>query len=122
MFRILFLTVKSTILSAGLIVSAVLAMSVLARADYGAQAFAQGITPKTHLEEGIKALKADDNKGALMHLDAADKGLTSASDQSAKMHLDQGIQALKKGDNQGALMQLGTADQARWQRRIKIII
>jgi hypothetical protein len=29
-----------------------------------------------HLDEGIKALKANDNQGALMHLDAADKALS----------------------------------------------
>jgi hypothetical protein len=28
-----------------------------------------------HLDEGIKALKAGDNQGALMHLDIADKAL-----------------------------------------------
>ena len=67
-----------------------------------------------HLDEGIKALKANDNQGALMHLNEADKGLassSSSSDQSAKMHLDEGIKALKGGDQQGALMHLA-ADQA----------
>jgi hypothetical protein len=105
--------IKNTILSASLLLlSAVLAVSVLAKADFGAPAFAQGMTPKMHLEEGIKALKAGDNQGALMHLGAADQGLSSSSDQSAKMHLDEGIKALKAGDNQGALMHLGIADQA----------
>jgi hypothetical protein len=65
-----------------------------------------------HLEEGRKALKNGDNQGAMMHPNAADQGLTSASDQSAKMHLDQGIQALKNGDNQGAMMHPNAADQA----------
>ena len=55
--------------------SALLAASVLVKADFGAPTFAQGITPKTHLEEGIKALKAGDNQGALMHLNAADQAL-----------------------------------------------
>ena len=106
------LMIKNTILSTSVLLSAVLALSVLAKADYGAPAFAQGMTPKMHLEEGIKALKAGDNQGALMHLGAADQGLSSSSDQSAKMHLDEGIKALKAGDNQGALMHLGIADQA----------
>ena len=30
---------------------------------------------KMHLDEGIKAVKAGDNQGALMHLGAADKAL-----------------------------------------------
>ena len=105
------LMIKNTVLSASLLLSAILALSVIAKSDFGTAAFAQGMTPKMHLEEGIKALKAGDNQGALMHLGAADQGLTS-SDQSAKMHLDQGISALKSGDNQGAAMHLGAADQA----------
>jgi hypothetical protein len=112
MFGMVVLMVKSTILGASLLLSAILTLSVLAKSDFGTTAFAQGMTPKLHLEEGLKALKAGDNQGALMHLGAADQGLTSPSDQSAKMHLDQGISALKAGDNQGALMHLGAADQA----------
>jgi len=112
MFGMVVLMIKNTILSASLILSAILALSVIAKSDFGTTAFAQGMTPKMHLEEGIKALKAGDNQGALMHLGAADQGLTSPSDQSAKMHLDQGISALKAGDNQGALMHVGAADQA----------
>jgi hypothetical protein len=57
-------------------------------------------------------LKAGDNQGALMHLNTAEQGLTSSSDQSAKMHLDEGIKAVKSGDQQEALMHLGVADQA----------
>src|SRR6266511_2140756 len=112
MFIMVILMIKNTILSASLILSAILALSVIAKSDFGTTAFAQGMTPKMHLEEGIKALKAGDNQGALTHLSAADQGLTSPSDQSAKMHLDQGISALKSGDNQGASMHLGAADQA----------
>jgi hypothetical protein len=67
--------IKNTILSASVLLSAVLAMSVLAKADFGAPAFAQEMTPKMHLEEGIKAVKAGDNQGALMHLSAADQAL-----------------------------------------------
>ena len=101
--------IKNTILSASIVLSTALAMSVIAKADFGTSAFAQGMTPKMHLEEGIKALKAGDTQGALMHLNAADQGL---SDQSAKMHLEQGIKALQGGDQQGALMHSGAADEA----------
>jgi hypothetical protein len=104
--------IKNTILSASVLLLAILALSLLAKADFGTPAFAQGMTPKMHLDEGIKALKAGDNQGALMHLDVAGQGLSSSSDQSAKMHLDEGIKALKAGDNQGALMHLDVADQA----------
>ena len=103
------LMTKNTILSTSVILAAVLAMSVLAKADFNTLAFAQGMTPKMHLEEGIKALKGGDTQGALMHLDAADQGI---SDQSAKMHLDEGIKAVKANDNQGALMHLDAADKA----------
>ena len=101
--------IKNTILSASIVLSTALAMSVIAKADFGTSAFAQGMTPKMHFEEGIKALKAGDTQGALMHLNAADQGL---SDQSAKMHLEQGIKALQGGDQQGALMHSGAADEA----------
>lgn len=109
MFRMVLLMIKNTVLSASAILSAVLTMSVLAKADFSTSAFAQGMTPKMHLEEGIKALKAGDNQGALTHLDAAGQDLT---DQSAKFHLDEGIKAVKSGDQQGALMHLGAADKA----------
>ena len=101
--------IKNTILTASVLLSAALAISVLAKADISAPAFAQEVTPKMHLEEGIKALKSGDTQGALMHLDEADKGI---SDQSAKMHLDEGIKALNANDNQGALMHLDAADKA----------
>ena len=101
--------IKNTILSASILLSAVLALSVLVKADFSTSAFAQGMTPQMHLEEGIKALKAGDSQGALTHLNAADQGI---SDQSAKLHLDEGIKAVKSGDQQGALMHLGVADQA----------
>jgi hypothetical protein len=67
--------VKNTILSASLIISAALTGSVLAKADFGSLAFAQGVTPKMHLDQGISALKSGDNQGALMHLNAADQVL-----------------------------------------------
>ena len=69
------LMIKNTILGASILLSTALAISVLAKTDFGAPAFAQGMTPQMHLEEGIKALKAGDNQGALMHLDLADKAL-----------------------------------------------
>jgi hypothetical protein len=109
MFIMISSIIKNTILSASVVLSAVLALSVLAKVDFGTSAFAQGMTPKMHLEEGIKALRAGDSQGALMHLSAADQVIT---DQSAKLHLDEGIKAVKSGDQQGALMHLGAADQA----------
>ena len=76
MFRSVLLMVKNTILSANILLSAALAIS---KSDFGAPAaFAQTITPKMHLEEGMKALKAGDNQGALMHLGAADDALGGA--------------------------------------------
>ena len=68
--------IKNTILSASILLSAALALSVLAKADFSSPAFAQAMTPKMHLEEGIKAVKANDKQGALMHLDIADKALS----------------------------------------------
>ena len=105
--RLVFPMVKNTILGASIVLCIALAMSVLAKADFGTPAYAQ--TPKVHLEEGIKALKTGDTQGALMHLNEADKGI---SDQSAKMHLGEGIKAVKANDNQGALMHLDAADKA----------
>ena len=66
-------------MSASVLLSAVLALSVLAKADFGPSVFAQTITPKMHLDEGIKALKANDTQGALMHLGVADKILSGGS-------------------------------------------
>jgi hypothetical protein len=42
-------------------------------------ASAQAITPKMHLDAGIQALKSGDNQGAMMHLNAAEQGLSSSS-------------------------------------------
>ncbi|MFL6315820.1 MAG: hypothetical protein ACJ73C_03645 [Nitrososphaeraceae archaeon] len=70
--------IKNTILSASVIISAILALSVLAKSDFGTPAFGEldhAMTPKMHLEEGIKALKAGDNQGALMHSGVADQAL-----------------------------------------------
>jgi hypothetical protein len=67
--------IKNTILSTSVLLSAILALSVLAKSDFGTPAFAQGMTPKMHLDEGIKALKAGDNQGALMHSGVADQAL-----------------------------------------------
>ena len=72
------LMIKNTILSASVLLSAVLALSILAKANFGPSAFAQTITPKMHLDEGIKALKANDNQGALMHLGVSDQILSGS--------------------------------------------
>ena len=72
------LMIKNTILSASVLLSAVLALSILAKANFGPSAFAQTITPKMHLDEGIKALKANDNQGALMHLGVVDQILSGS--------------------------------------------
>jgi hypothetical protein len=112
------LMIKNIIMTASIVfLSAALGFSMLAKGEFSiaSPAFAQTITPKMHLDEGIKALKSGDNQGAMMHLDAANQTLassSSASDQSAMMHLDQGIKALKSGDSQGAMMHLDAADQA----------
>jgi hypothetical protein len=45
-----FLMIKNTTLSASVFISAALAVSLLAKADLGTLAFAQGMTPKMHLE------------------------------------------------------------------------
>ena len=106
---------KYIMLGTSLLLSVALAFSMLVKADFNGipSAFAQTITPKMHLEEGIKALKNGDNQGAMMHLTAANQSLTSSpSDQSARMHLDEGVKALKNGDNQGAMMHLDAADNA----------
>ena len=71
--RLVFPMMKNTMLSASIILSTASAMSVLAKPDFGTPAFVQGVTPKMHLEKGIRALKAGDTQGALMHLDEAVK-------------------------------------------------
>ena len=57
----------------------VLALSILAVSKLAAQASAQTSTSsgKMHLDEGIKALQGGDTQGAMMHLNLADKALTS---------------------------------------------
>ena len=102
--------VMNITMSMCIVLSAVLAVAIVAKADI---AFATPLSPKVHLEEGIKALRSGDSQGALMHLSVADQGLSSSSsDQSAKMHLDEGIKAIKASDTQGAMMHLQAADQA----------
>ena len=58
-------------------------------------AFAQG---NIHLDAAAKALQSGDTKGALTHMNEADKTLTGA----AKTHLDAAISALQSGDTSGA--------------------
>ena len=70
--------IRNILLSATLL-SAALALSMLAKADLGgAPAFAQS-SAKMHLDQGIKALESGDNQGAKMHLDAADQALGGSS-------------------------------------------
>ena len=45
---------KNTILTASVFVSALLALSVLAKSDFGTHAFAQTMTPKMHLMKESK--------------------------------------------------------------------
>ena len=78
MFRVVSLMIKNIILSA-ILLSAALALSMLAKADLGgAPAFAQS-APKMHLDQGIKALDSGDTQGAKMHLNAADQALGGTS-------------------------------------------
>ena len=78
--------IKNIMLGASLLLSVALGLSIVAQTNFKVipSAYAQTITPKMHLEEGLKALKNGDNQGAMMHLNAADQGLTSASDQLQK--------------------------------------
>ena len=70
-----FLMKKNTILSVSLLLSIALGFSMLVKVDFNGtpSAFAQTITPKMHLDEGIKALKNGDNQGAMMHLNGVIK-------------------------------------------------
>ena len=78
MYRMVFPMIRNILLSATLL-SAALALSMLAKADLGgAPAFAQS-SAKMHLDQGIKALESGDNQGAKMHLDAADQALGGSS-------------------------------------------
>jgi predicted negative regulator of RcsB-dependent stress response len=58
-----------------------------------------------HLDAAMSALDAKDAKGAMIHLNEADKTLTGA----AKTHLDAAINALNSGDLDGAKMHLKLA-------------
>lgn len=76
------LMIKNIIMTASIVLlSAALGFSMLVKGELSiaSSAFAQTITPKMHLDEGIKALKSGDSQGAMMHLDAADQALGSAS-------------------------------------------
>ena len=52
MFRMIFPMIKNTILGASLFVLAAFALSLLAKADFGAHAFAQGMTQKDAFRGG----------------------------------------------------------------------
>ena len=58
-----------------------------------------------HLDAAMNALNSGDSKGALKHMDEADKTLTG----SAKTHLDAAISALNSGNLDGAKMHLKLA-------------
>jgi hypothetical protein len=45
-------------MSACIVLSAVLAVSILTKADFDSPAFATSLSPKVHLEEGIKAMSS----------------------------------------------------------------
>ena len=78
MLRIALAMMKNRILGTGIVFAGVIALSVLAKVDYGNSVFAQTVTPKMHLEEGISTLKAGNTQGALMHLNATDKVLAGS--------------------------------------------
>ena len=64
-----------------------------------------------NLDEGIKAIKADDKsagKKALLHAESALEGKSDAVD--AEKHVEAAIQALKEGDTNGAISH---AEQAK---------
>jgi hypothetical protein len=64
-----------------------------------------------NLDEGIKAIKADDKsagKKALLHAESALEGKSDSVD--AEKHVEAAIQALKEGDSNGAISQ---AQQAK---------
>ena len=119
--RLVFEIIKNGILSAGILLSVALAMSVLTKADFGTPAFAQCqidptmpnyiLTPKGNLKEAIRALNSGDNVGALFHLNEVNKGLVNPADQTAKMHIEQGMRAVKANDIQGALVHAHEADK-----------
>ena len=71
-----FLMRKNTVLCVSLLLSVALGFSILANAGFNGapSVFAQTITPKMHLEEGLKALKSGDNQGAMMHLNGSRSG------------------------------------------------
>jgi hypothetical protein len=64
-----------------------------------------------NIDEGIKAIKADDKsagKKALLHAESALEGKSDAVD--AEKHVEAAIQALKEGDTNGAISH---AEQAK---------
>jgi hypothetical protein len=68
---------RNTILSISLLLSMALGLSMFVSVNFIGTplASAQAITPKMHLDEGIKALKSGDSQGAMMHLTQADQAL-----------------------------------------------
>jgi predicted negative regulator of RcsB-dependent stress response len=85
------------------VIATVLISAIMMMMGTGSIASAQ--TKNIHLDAAMSALDAKDAKGALIHLDEADKTLTGA----AKTHLDAAIKALNSGDLDGAKMHLKLA-------------
>ena len=86
------------------ITSIIAAAVIITAVNSNPSAFAQG---NIHLDAAAKALQSGDTKGALTHMNEADKTLTGA----AKMHLDAAISALQSGDTKGASMHLQEAQK-----------
>jgi predicted negative regulator of RcsB-dependent stress response len=88
-----------------IVIPSIIAAAVIITAtNFNPIAFAQG---NIHLDAAAKALESGDTKGALTHMNEADKTLTGA----AKMHLDAAISALESGDTSGASMHLQVAQK-----------
>jgi hypothetical protein len=86
------------------VIASIIVAAVAMTVNINYFAFAQG---NIHLDAAAKALQSGDTKGALMHMNEADKTLTGA----AKTHLDAAISALQSGDTKGSTMHLQLAQQ-----------
>lgn len=66
-----------------------------------------GANAKMHVDEALKAIQSNDNKGATMHLNEASNSTTG----SAKMHIDEALKAIQSNDNEGATMHINEAQK-----------
>ena len=89
----------TTTVIATVLISAMMMMMI------GTGSIASAKKGNIHLDAAMSALDAKDAKGAMIHLNEADKTLTG----SAKTHLDAAISALNSGDLDGAKMHLKLA-------------